>query len=204
MKATLFVLLLACGACASAPPVADLVVRDAAVFDPRTGRVAPRQTVVVRDGLVDAVLEDGDPAVPDARQVIDGRGRLLTPGFFDVHYHTDDVLADSMNTTGGAIARLSMDPDDVDRYRRAVAALYLPHGVTVIREAGGPDTSLPLMEAWMDRVPWAPDVYPSGGALVSVEDRETYPGHAVVRDPDDARRTVRRYRDAGFRHVKLY
>ncbi len=204
MKAILLVLLFVCAACASVPPVADLVVRDAAVFDSRTGQVAHHQTVVVRDGVIDAVLSDGDPAVPSARETVEGQGRLLTPGFFDVHYHTDDVLADSMNTTGGAIARLSMDPDAIDRYRRAVAALYLPHGVTVIREAGGPDTSLPLMRAWMDRVPWAPDVYPSGGALVSVEDRETYPGHTVVRDPADARLTVRRYHDAGFRHVKLY
>ena len=205
MNALATVLLVACGACTSTSPVADLIIRDASVFDARTGRVASHQMVVVRDGVIDAVVPDGDAGLPRARATVEAQGRLLTPGFFDVHYHTDDVLGDSMNTTGGAIARLSMDPASIARYRRAVAALYLPYGVTVIREAGGPDESLPLMRAWMDRVPWAPDAYPSGGALVSFDEgREPYPGHTVVRDPDDARRVVRAYHDAGFRHVKLY
>ena len=206
MKALFLVPLLVCVSCAPAPPgVADLVIRDASVFDARTGRVVQHRTVVVRDGLVAVVVPTGDRDASPAERVIEARGRLLTPGFFDVHYHTDDVLADSMNATGGAIARLQMDPASIERYRRAVAALYLPYGVTVIREAGGPDASLPLVRAWMDRVPWAPDVYPSGGALVSFEGaREPYPGHTVVRDPANARRTVRRYHDLGLRHVKLY
>ena len=206
MKTFSLAFLLVCGACASAPPiVADLVVRDASVFDSRTGQVAQHRTVVVRDGLIAAVVPTGEGDAPPAKRVIEARSRLLTPGFFDVHYHTDDVLADSMNTTGAAISRLSMDPEAIESYRQAVAALYLPFGVTTVREAGGPDESLPLMEAWMDRVPWAPDFYPSGGALVSFEEgRDPYPGHTVVRDPADAARAVRSYHEAGFRHVKLY
>ena len=205
MKVLLLILLIAWPGCASVPEIADLVVRDAAVFDARTGQVDLHRTVVVRNGLIVAVVPVGSPDVPQAKTVVEAQGRLLTPGFFDVHYHTDDVLADSMNTTGGAVARLSMEPDAIAGYRRAVAGLYLPYGVTVVREAGGSDEHFPLMQAWMDPTPQAPDFYPSGGALVSHDEgRIPYAGHTVVRDSADAAQTVRTYHEAGFRHVKLY
>jgi hypothetical protein len=62
-----------------------------------------------------------------------------------------------------------------------------------------------MLTAWMERSPDAPDFWPVGGALVSHEEgRVPFSGHAVVTDPEAARRKVRAYHEAGLRHVKLY
>ena len=191
--------------CARPATVADLVVRDATVFDARTGRAEPHRTVVVRGGRIAAVLPASSQDVPRATRTIEARGRLLTPGLVDVHHHTADVLTAAVTSTGNTVARLSMAPDSVARYRRAFAQAYLPHGVTTVREAGGDDRYLPLMRAWMAPVPWAPDFHPSGGALVSADPGRTpYAGHRAVADSADAARTVRAYHAAGLRQVKLY
>ncbi len=198
--------LLLLGAWPPPPPAADLVVRDATVFDARAGRRVPHRTVVVRGGRIAAVVPAGAAGVPRARRVIEARGRLLAPGLVDVHHHTADVFEDSLNETGNTIARLSMAPDSIAAYRRTFARAYLPYGVTTVREAGGDDRYLALMRAWMAPAPWAPDFYPSGGALVSPDPARPLPipGHRLVADSTDAVRTVRAYQAAGFRHVKLY
>ena len=201
-----FAVLGGCAARRAAP--ADLVIRDATVLDTHTGRVTPHRTVVVRAGRIAAVLPAGSARdTPRAVRLIEARGRLLTPGLVDVHGHSADVLADTVNETGNTEARgLSMAPDSITAYRRRFARAYLPHGVTTVREAGDDDRQLALLRAWMAPVPWAPDFYPSGGALVSPDPtRPTpYAGHRVVADSADAVRTVRAYHAAGFRHLKLY
>ena len=204
MRPLLLLMVVLLGGCGSSAEVADLAIHDATVFDTGSGQAILHRTVVIRDGLISAVISADDEA-PAARRVIEARGRLLTPGFIDVHHHTADVLADSSTGTGGTVADLSMAPDSITAYRRVFAEATLPYGVTVMREAGGDDRHLALMQTWMDSVPWSPDFYPSGGALVSPEEGRTpFAGHTVVADSADAARTVRAYHDAGFRYVKLY
>jgi len=62
----------------------DLVVRNGTVVD-GTGAPARRADVAVRDGRIVAVGE----VTGEARQEIDAAGRLVTPGFVDIHTHYD-------------------------------------------------------------------------------------------------------------------
>lgn len=187
----------------SSAPV-DLVLRNVTVFDARVPEALPDRTVVVDGGRIVAILPAGvEP--PVARRAVEGDGRLLSPGLVDAHSHLAYVLGDSISAGGGFIARLSMEPDSIAAYRARWAGAYLPYGVTTVRDVGSDDRHLPLLVAWMDRSPEAPDFWPAGGALVSAEaGRTPFPGHAVVTDPADARRKVRAYHQAGLRHIKLY
>ncbi len=171
---------------AAAAPAPDLAVIHAPVFDAPGASVLPGRTVLVRDGRISAVEPDSAAAAEAARakRVLDAEGRLLTPGLIDGHHHIAMVLADSILATGGPVVRLSMEPDSIAAYRRRWARAYLPFGVTSVRSAGDSEEDLPLLEAWMQPVPWAPDFHPCGGALVSHEEGRTpYPGHVEVAGP---------------------
>ena len=66
---------------------ADLVIRNARIVD-GTGAAARQGDVAVKDGRIVAVGSfDGS-----ATRTLDGAGRILTPGFIDIHTHFDPQL----------------------------------------------------------------------------------------------------------------
>ena len=76
---------------------------------------APRtdQTVVIRGNLVVAVGPSRSTRAPGGARVVDGRGKFLIPGLWDMHVHTTMV--------GG----------------RELLALYVANGVTGVRDMAG-------------------------------------------------------------------
>lgn len=78
----------------NAPPAADLAVLDAKILtvDRRFSRAA---ALAVRDGRFVAVgrTEDVRPFIGSSTRVIEGRGRMVLPGFIDTHVHALDVAA---------------------------------------------------------------------------------------------------------------
>jgi len=68
--------------------VDDVVIRNAQLID---GSGAPARTadVAIADGLVVDVADDGETVSGGARRTINADGRLLTPGWVDVHTHYD-------------------------------------------------------------------------------------------------------------------
>ena len=88
-----------------------VVIRNVTVI-PMTG--APptaRQSVVVRDGRIAQIGPSAQIRVPDGATVVDGTGKYLIPGLFEMHAHTS-------KTRGSALG------------------LYVVHGVTTIRDQG--------------------------------------------------------------------
>ncbi len=108
----LIALLFACtlAACVTVPP-ADLVIRDVTVYP---GDGAPFSgSVVVRGGAI-AAVERSPHGDVSAAQAIDGRGKFLIPGLWDMHVH----------------ARAS-EHDGLD------LGAFASHGVTSVRDLGG-------------------------------------------------------------------
>jgi dihydroorotase len=69
----------------SGPP-ANLIVRRARLFDPRSGLDATRD-LVVRGGEIAELAEPGAAAEFEGAEVVDGAGLLAVPGFVDPHVH---------------------------------------------------------------------------------------------------------------------
>jgi len=65
------------------PPV--IVIRDAGVVDVEAGRIRERQTIVIRNGVIETIGEG--LTVPPGALAIDGRGRYVMPGLIDTHVH---------------------------------------------------------------------------------------------------------------------
>lgn len=68
----------------------DLLVKGGRVVDPSQRLSAPRD-IGIRDGKVAAVAENLSEV--QARQVLDARGKIVTPGLIDVHVHVYDGVA---------------------------------------------------------------------------------------------------------------
>jgi len=82
------------------------------------------QTVVIRDGRIEAVGPAGDVHVPSGATTMDLRGRTAIPGLVAMHEH----LFYQMEPPGAALQFFAA--------QSAFAKLYLASGVTTIRTAG--------------------------------------------------------------------
>ena len=90
---------------------ATLVIRDVTII-PMTGQDSlPRHTVVVRGGRVARISPAGAGSLPAGATVVDGLGKYLIPGLFDMHVHTSKTRASALG-------------------------LYLVYGVTTVRDQG--------------------------------------------------------------------
>ena len=91
-------LAVACGRPAPPPSSIDVLVVNARIVD-GTGAPAHDGGVAVAGGRVLEVLDPAGAtaAAPRARRVIDARGRVIAPGFIDLHSHSDMPLVTDGN-----------------------------------------------------------------------------------------------------------
>lgn len=77
-----------------APPprsAADMLfITNVTVIDVAEGKAVPRRTVVVRGERIAAVSSALEAAAPAGARVIDGAGKFLIPGLWDMHVHIVD------------------------------------------------------------------------------------------------------------------
>ena len=174
----------AVSSCAPSEPAADLSIENVTVIDAVNG-VREAQTVVVRDGRITSVQPAGEPV--RAAEVVDGRGQYLIPGLWDFHVH------------------LTYDP----RFTESMPGLFLHHGVTSIRDTGGPlELVLPAVEAMRAEGATAPRVFFAGPLLDGedvVYDGVNLPLLGIANpDAETARANMARLAEAGVDFVKIY
>ena len=175
----------------------DLVIKNANVFDSRTGVLSTNQTILVKDGIITRVTNNKKNYA--AAKTIDARGKLVTPGFIDTHIHLTDVYR-----SYGALPEY-FEKDSLELYRKRLSDTYLPYGVMAAMIMGQPEKWLPPVLGWqMVPQPGYIDVYTVGGALISNEGRKPYINHSIVESPSAAKQKVIDYYRLGLRHIKLY
>jgi imidazolonepropionase-like amidohydrolase len=80
--------------------------------------------VVMRDGKIAAVGASGTD-IPAGADIVDAKGRFVTPGIIDAHSH---IAADSINEGGTTVSSMTgiedvLDPTDVNIYRDLAGGL---------------------------------------------------------------------------------
>lgn len=133
-------------------------------------------TVVIQDGRI-VGLEESDAPVPDAAEVVDGRGRFLMPGLWDMHVHL-------------SYARTS-----------ALPAL-VANGVTGVRDVGG---DLAEIDRWRVQITGDTLVGPiivRAGPMLNGMEFKTY--QLAVADAVEARTAVRTLQKVGVDFIKLH
>jgi imidazolonepropionase-like amidohydrolase len=80
--------ILALGVLSCAPvAAADLAIVGARIHPSPDTEAIERGTVLMRDGLIEAVGPESEVRLPEGVQVIDGRGKVVTAGFWNSHVH---------------------------------------------------------------------------------------------------------------------
>ncbi len=151
-----------------------ILIRNVRVFDAKTKGLGEPADVYVNEGRIAAILAAGSPA-KDPVTVIDGAGRALLPGLFDMHSHEDAWNA-ALQIAGGVTTSRDMGNynDDLARLRAEIAA-----GRTV-----------------------GPHIEPAG--FIEGESPFAARGGFVVASVAEAENAIDWYAQRGFRQVKLY
>lgn len=90
---------------------APLAIRDVTVIPMTGGAPSAHQTVIVRDGRIAEIGRAAELRAPAGATIVDGTGKFLIPGLFEMHAHTSKTRASALG-------------------------LYVVQGVTTIRDLG--------------------------------------------------------------------
>lgn len=100
-------------------PAADVVIRNARLFDPRDLTVTPGMSVLVRGARIVRVAADADVTADAKAEVVDAHGRFLMPGLWDNHQHFGDNTG-ALDLANGVTSARDM-ANDTDRFLERVA-----------------------------------------------------------------------------------
>jgi hypothetical protein len=162
-----------------APPRGPLAIRHVTVIDVSTGNRLPDRTIFVADGRI-ARIDSGSPA-RDAGLEVDGRGKFVIPGLWDLHAHLTPFGESGM-------------------------ALLIANGATGVRDMGGP---IDRLTGWRARIEEGTLVGPrirlSGPMIDGLRRMPGFPGMKLIAsNAAEARVAVDSLRRLGVDFVKLH
>jgi imidazolonepropionase-like amidohydrolase len=159
-----------------APPT-RFVITNVTVIDGTDGPPLPGMSVVIEGGKIQALGRSSEVKIPPGTKEIDGTGKFLIPGLWDMHVHmvNDDYLK-----------------------------LFVANGVTGVREmhAFFPDMILGLRKAVAEGKILGPRIV----AAYSLVDgpNPIWPGSLVAKDAAEGRKAVQTLKAKGADFVKVY
>ncbi|MBI2682305.1 MAG: amidohydrolase family protein [Acidobacteriales bacterium] len=152
-------------------PTGDLVIKNVSVFDVESGKVRRNRTVTVRG---ERIVSVSAPAAKGA-MVIDGTGKMLLPGLWDMHAHV----------TGN-------DP-----------LLDIAAGVTTARDLANDETTLLALRQRIDRLEEiGPRIIAAG--FIDGPGPYQGPTKILAGTAEEALGFVRHYHDSGYPQIKMY
>jgi len=156
-------------------PAGDLIVQNVTLFDSVSATKVPAQRITVRGERIVTVEPERGQATPAGAQVIDGSGKILLPGLWDMHQHfsPDNAFLDVAAgiTTG---RDLGNSIDELSKLRQHIEA----------GEQIGPRI---VLAGFID----GPGPYEG-------------PIKVLAATPEEARERVDHYADLGYVQIKIY
>lgn len=133
-------------------------------------------SLLVRDGNIAAIGADAEAEAPDDVHIVQGNGRTVVPGLYDMHVHIWD---------------------------EAELGSYLAHGVTTVRNLSGMPFLLPMRDRVEAGELAGPRILTSG-PILNGSGPNAQPNHQIVDTAEDARAAVQAHFETGYRRVKVY
>jgi imidazolonepropionase-like amidohydrolase len=167
-----------------AGPAAPVAIIHVTLIDGSGGPPRPNQSLLIEGGRITAVGAAASVKLPKAARVIDGTGKFLLPGLWDMHVHLAGVTADP-----------SWSKD-------VLLPLLLANGITGVRDMGG---DLDALLSWQRDIEAGKLLGPHlvvAGPFLASEGRkspEQYPVHSA----EEARAAVDELKKRGANFIKV-
>jgi imidazolonepropionase-like amidohydrolase len=165
------------------PPSGTTYITHVTVIDTEAGKEMQDRTVIILGGRISEVRDSNGIKPPAGTKVVDGHGKYLIPGLWDMHVHS--VYAERMD---------SMFP------------LFVANGVLGIRDMG---TTMPLAEIERLRQQTAngsrlgPRIV-AAGPILDGRPKPARPNFLAITTPEEGRETVRRLKNGAADFIKVY
>jgi imidazolonepropionase-like amidohydrolase len=181
---------LVCLSLAGAQNQHALVLQHATVIDGTGAHPRQNQTVVISGTRILAIGASERIRVPDGAQMIDGSGKYVIPGLWDMHVHMRGSMLG--------------DRDNFIEENEDLLPLYLAQGVTGVREMGGDmvETVLKWRKEIAEGRRQGPRIVTCGPKLDG--SKPTWPGSIPITTPAEAVAAVRHVKEIGAEFVKVY
>lgn len=154
-------------------PSGPVVIRNVTLFDSESARAIPSQTVVITGNRITQI--GSDVAIPAGAQVIDGTGKTLLPGLFDMHVHVTE----------------------------SDGPLNIAAGVTSVRDlANDIDAVLDLKKQWDSGTAIGPRIILAG--IIDGPGPFAGPTKVIVDTEAEAKAAIDRYASLGYEQIKIY
>jgi imidazolonepropionase-like amidohydrolase len=156
-------------------PAGDLVITNVALFDSETMKIIPGQRVTARGDRIVSVEADQGQTIPPGATMIDGKGKTLLPGLWDMHAH---LFAEN-------------------------AYLDIATGVTTIRDMGNQIDELTKLRQQIDAgAQIGPRIVLAG--FIDGPGPYEGPIKVLAATPEEAKQRVDHYFDLGYVQIKIY
>ena len=156
-------------------PSGDPVIRNVTLFDSPTGKLLANQRVTVHGERIASVEADDGRPTPANSQAIDGRGKMLLPGLWDMHAHLF----------------------------RVYAFLDIAAGVTTVRDLANSVEELGKLRQQIEEgTQIGPRVVLAG--FIDGPGPFEGPVKVLAATTEEARQQVDRYADLGYVQIKIY
>jgi len=156
-------------------PNGDLVIENVNLFDSMNAKAIPSQRVTVRGERILSVEAERGQATAANAQVIDGRGKMLLPGLWDMHQH--------------------FFPD--------LAMFDIASGITTARDLANSIEELSTLKKHIERGEQiGPRIILAG--FIDGPGPFEGPVKVLAATPEEARERVDHYADLGYVQIKIY
>lgn len=165
----------------ASPQSAPLFVRHVAVVDVVRGELLPDMTVEIRGRTIAAMSSGDSIRTPRGATLIDGRGKYLIPGLWDMHVHLSFPPGAAQISLPVMVANGVLGARDMHSFLSPIVA---------------------LKRAVASGAQIGPRLFIAGTA---VDGPNSYlPGARIVNTPEEGREAVRQLKAAGIDFIKVY
>ncbi|WP_224484341.1 amidohydrolase family protein [Robertkochia aurantiaca] len=177
--------LFALSSCSSEPEKYDLVITGVHVVDIEEDRILPNQYVAITDNRIQRTAMMDSLVLANDQRMLDGEGRYVMPGLWDNHVHF----------RGG---------DSLAGENKALLPLFLYHGVTTVRDAGG--DLAPQVISWRNAIAAGkldgPNIFTPGYKIDGAQ--PAWPGSLKVTDEASLERALDSLESMEVNFIKTY